>query len=109
MWSKDGLSEAPSSDGSFVCATTHLTVFAAMLELIASSALCSSARVWTAEGLEALGDHSDWLYKPATLFFWALLLTSGLMLTRAILRDMTLRRLGQTGDELLLAKRDIAC
>eukprot|EP00929_Paragymnodinium_shiwhaense_P101376 TRINITY_DN64429_c0_g1_i2.p1 TRINITY_DN64429_c0_g1~~TRINITY_DN64429_c0_g1_i2.p1 ORF type:complete len:751 (-),score=161.68 TRINITY_DN64429_c0_g1_i2:142-2250(-) len=72
VWTNEGLYEVDLGDGSFTCATTHLTLFGAiLLEAFAKALKCSNAKVLSKEGLDKIGDGFWWI-RPAALVIWLL-------------------------------------
>jgi hypothetical protein len=72
-WSIDGLTEGVDSEGNLVCATTHLTFFAAIASGFVKSFRCTPLQtLWSREAYVQLWKGTWWQEIPAVLFFMAL-------------------------------------
>eukprot|EP00927_Polykrikos_kofoidii_P049898 TRINITY_DN4389_c0_g1_i1.p1 TRINITY_DN4389_c0_g1~~TRINITY_DN4389_c0_g1_i1.p1 ORF type:complete len:788 (+),score=137.46 TRINITY_DN4389_c0_g1_i1:216-2366(+) len=72
-WSGRGLQHQPpdAETGAVVCSTTHLSLFA-ILNVLARTLQCSNIKIFSADGLAALG-RLDLLFRPASIMVWALM------------------------------------
>jgi hypothetical protein len=81
-WTSEGITTAPGADGTLRCATTHLTVFGAILKGFLSALECSQASLLSTESYEELwaGDWSDSLGSVplfgVIFIYFAMLLTA---------------------------------
>eukprot|EP00971_Amphidinium_carterae_P244982 4864160-Amphidinium_carterae.1 len=69
-WRTDGVELIDGGDA-FICASTHLTVFGAVIKGAFGALLCSNADLMTSKGLSKLG-KGDWWYRPGAVLFWLL-------------------------------------
>jgi len=76
----------PSADGKFVCATTHLTIFAAIIGEFEKVFECSNAHVFSSEGLDAIG-RGDWAHRAPAVLLWIVLALHSLLLVWAVFYD----------------------
>ena len=90
-WRGEGLEAAQDGEGSLVCASDHLTVFAVLLERLQDVVLCSNAQVLSAEGFRAVA-RPTWMARPAAFVLWGLLLLQVLFAAWVSCRYGRLRR-----------------
>lgn len=104
-WSKKGLREVPPEDGSedgpLVCASSHLTFFAAILKGFLSALMCAQLSLLTGESMAELF-KGNWWYQPVSCMWWLFLFIFGSMFTLACALDHRRRRDGVWDDECFL-------
>eukprot|EP00971_Amphidinium_carterae_P207581 4118985-Amphidinium_carterae.1 len=62
-WRTDGVELVEGSGDAFICASTHLTIFGAVIKGAFGALLCSNADLLTPKGLKKLA-KGDWWYRP---------------------------------------------
>jgi len=85
-WSSQGLTRMTNANGTFACATTHLTIFAAILGEFEKTILCSNAHVFSDSGVRAIA-RGDWWYRAPAVILWVLLLSQVALLVWAAACD----------------------
>eukprot|EP00929_Paragymnodinium_shiwhaense_P083440 TRINITY_DN4446_c0_g1_i8.p1 TRINITY_DN4446_c0_g1~~TRINITY_DN4446_c0_g1_i8.p1 ORF type:complete len:979 (+),score=208.31 TRINITY_DN4446_c0_g1_i8:1102-4038(+) len=86
VWTSEGLVEVDLGDGSMTCATTHLSLFGAILSAFAKALSCSNAKVLSQEGMAKIG-KGDWWRRPATILVWILIAIHGILCYIAFILD----------------------
>lgn len=66
LWSKEGVSSSIDENGGLVCAVSHLSMFGAVSGGFANALACANLKVFTPEGLKALG-RGDWWHWPSAI------------------------------------------
>lgn len=67
-WSKEGVQRVSSDPSKLVCSTTHLSIFAAIIEAIEDTFSCSqAAAIFSSEGFRSLFSGDWWSRFPAML------------------------------------------
>jgi hypothetical protein len=93
VWRTDGVSDVSSVDGTLACATSHLTIFGAILKGFVSTFECSQARLISQEGYDELL-KGEWLDSTGTILLWGFLGTLFGMSVLAFALDVRDKRLG---------------
>jgi len=100
-WRTDLIELVDASGDNFICASTHLTVFGAVIKGVVSTFRCSNAELLTPKGLKGLLED-EWWYQPGAALLWALVAFElGLMFYIGH-RSEIQRRLRGWSDEYLL-------
>jgi len=71
LWRTDNIELLDGSGDNFICGTTHLTIFGAIIEGVLGAIACSNADLLTPKGLSRLADDV-WWYQPGAILFWVL-------------------------------------
>lgn len=86
-WSRTGVSLVSIQNGTIVCATTHLSVFGAILKSIIAALACSNAAaIFSLQGLRNLTSR-PWAYEVSAILNWAMLLLGMCLLGLARQQD----------------------
>jgi len=100
-WSSEGVSVVARTNTTVTCATTHLSLFGAIVRGFAGTLLCSQASLLTPEGFEELG-KGNWFYYPGACVLWAFLAFFIVELILAIRLDLKRMRQKAWSDALFL-------
>jgi len=111
-WSSEGMATTRRADGTLRCATTHLTVFGAILKGFVSSLECSQASLLSAESYVELWT-GDWLDSAGSVLLQCVMLLYIAMLLTAHACDVRDERAGRWGTREFvvpeLAREPVAC
>ena len=92
QWSTAGVSRVSSSDGTLVCATSHLSIFGALLASIYAALACSNAAaIFSSEGLQNLVTRPSWMLELSAVLNWMMLFIAVILLAMARRADNTHR------------------
>jgi len=72
-WRTDNIELVDGSGDNFICATTHLTIFGAIVEGIVGTLKCSNADLLSEKGIRSLADDDGWSRRPGAVMFWILI------------------------------------
>ena len=82
-WSRAGVSVVSIQNGTIVCATTHLSIFGAILESAFAALACSNAAaIFSEQGLRSLGSRL-WIFEWPAVLSWIILLLGVFLLAQA--------------------------
>jgi len=102
-WRTDGVELVDPESDIFLCATTHLTVFGAVIKGALGAIACSNAELLTSKGLSKLG-KGDWWHQPGAVLFWVLIVVEVVGMFYISHRSKDLRhKLGWEDSHLLTA------
>lgn len=100
-WSSVGLSEVEHDGPELICATIHLTLFAAILQVFVDVVACSNVVALSAESFERLAD-GGWAGRPGCLILWSMMVLSVIAGAVAKYFDTLHRRNFQWSEDMLL-------
>jgi len=113
-WIVDELDFAEAADDTaFICVSSHLTIFGAVLKGFLDSLACSNAHVLTADGVASLGD-GDWASGAGSIFLILLIIVEFIIV--GVLTYLTRKQCAErewedellfTEDEALTQKKGI--
>jgi len=113
-WSSRGLTPVAGANGTFACATSHLSIFAVIFGEFERVITCSNAHIFSDEGLRAIARGHWWTRGPAWIL-WFILATQLMLLVWASWFDfMTWYRAVWRDDDFLTSNvafegREIGC
>jgi len=90
-WSSRGLSTRLDADGTLICSTSHLTIFAAIFYELVRVVECSNVHVFSDSGFENVG-RGVWAYQAPALLLWVVLLAQLVLLIWAMCFDCRVYR-----------------
>ncbi|CAE7557766.1 unnamed protein product [Symbiodinium sp. CCMP2592] len=91
VWSTDGVTMLSAADGVVTCSTTHLSIFAIIVDTIISTLACSNAAaIFSLEGLQFL-QRVAWALRPPSVLNWVILLMGAFLLCLAACADRRTR------------------
>jgi len=85
-WSNRDVTTRVASDGSMICDTLHLTLFAAIISEFGTVLKCSNANVMTGEGLKAIG-RGNWWISASAMFLWGVMIAQIIVLGTTLAHD----------------------
>jgi len=100
-WSEEGITLLNFTGTHLVCATTHLTLFAAIIRGIVDTIECSQVTLLTSEGIRAIGEP-EWAGRGLTWILWGLLIFLVSFLLYAVWLDTHRERNNIWSDQHLL-------
>eukprot|EP00933_Yihiella_yeosuensis_P004497 TRINITY_DN10886_c3_g1_i1.p1 TRINITY_DN10886_c3_g1~~TRINITY_DN10886_c3_g1_i1.p1 ORF type:complete len:1069 (+),score=178.20 TRINITY_DN10886_c3_g1_i1:217-3207(+) len=105
-WSNTGVSRVANPGGPLVCATTHLTIFAALIGAFLSALICSNAMgIFSIEGAKMIAKDPNWYKQDAAIALWSGIGLLALSLMVALFADARLKvRVNWRKDQLSILK-----
>mmetsp|Transcript_17418 Transcript_17418/g.56346 ORF Transcript_17418/g.56346 Transcript_17418/m.56346 type:complete len:890 (-) Transcript_17418:166-2835(-) len=103
-WSGAGIESRVSSDGALVCATTHLTIFAAIMgvfEDVLDELRCTNIRIFSSEAVAAARE-GEWARTSAGALVWALAAGCVISVLGSAWRDQQVCRSNLWRDDYLI-------
>lgn len=82
-WSTEGVSLVSVQNGTIICATSHLSIFGAILKSAFAALACSNAAaIFSEKGLRSLGSRL-WIFEWSAILNWITLLLGASLMARA--------------------------
>ncbi|CAE8618650.1 unnamed protein product [Polarella glacialis] len=104
QWSVEGLTESASVSGALVCASTHLTIFAALrkefLDKFVEQLKCTNVRMLALHS----GSDGSWTYRPGGLLLWLALIASSGFVIYSNKVDVAMKKTGLWDDGFFITQ-----
>jgi len=103
VWETEGIELVDPESDDFICGTTHLTVFGAVIKGALGAITCANADLLTPEALKRIGDD-EWWHQPSAILFWALIAAELILMFYIGYRSTIQRAVRGWSDEFLLTQ-----